>query len=142
MTLEEIENSLPSGFHDAGLRGINIDYVKGEAVLDLRLDIGDPDADDPVRREGERTGKVTISGLIYCAIETPDPRCLKQEPGELKRIDSGPMGSGKHLSPELIEALPPDAYTHWIFVDEWNAFIHIAAMDASFEWTGEPRYYG
>jgi hypothetical protein len=30
--------------------------------------------------------------------------------------------------------LPEGSFAYWFFVNNWNSFIHVAAMDAQFEW--------
>jgi hypothetical protein len=45
MTLEELENALPNGLHDAGVNRINVDY---ESTFDVEIWVGD--MNDPLNR--------------------------------------------------------------------------------------------
>ena len=134
MNLEELENKLPNGFHDAQLININIDYSNQKAVLDINLWTGDLDAKESELRETWRHGKLTINKLLFCVIEPPDSNYHYIESGPVN-IDGGPM---KALSSPpkipLPNPLPKDAFVHWFYVSDWNAFIYIAGMDAQFDW--------
>jgi hypothetical protein len=139
MTIEDIENMLPSGFHDALLQRISIDYVKREALIDLDVCIGDPDANEEEEREAHRLGHLRLYNLLFLVIEPPDPRYPCNYP-EYLMIDSGPIPLLKKDPPiNLPELLPADAFTHYFFVSDWNAFIYLAATDASFWWHDDPE---
>ena len=43
MTINEIGNTLPNGFHDSWILGINIDYVKETATFLIEVDLCSPD---------------------------------------------------------------------------------------------------
>jgi len=43
VTLEELNTSLPNGFHDAELTSFRVDYLKRELVLDLNIWLGGMD---------------------------------------------------------------------------------------------------
>jgi hypothetical protein len=45
-------------------------------------------------------------------------------------VDAGSSNLRKSSLTRLPEPLPEGAFTHWFFVNNWNAFIHVAAMDA------------
>jgi hypothetical protein len=40
----------------------------------------------------------------------------------------------KNLSAELMDSLPEGAFFRSLWVNEWNAFIHIAARNAELIW--------
>lgn len=134
MTIVEIEKTLPSGFHDASLGKLNIDYDKREAKLEILVDIGEPDSPREELKEANRKGILTLSGLLYCVLEPPDSRTTYQKAQGLWIADSGPVDSAK-LRTKLPEPLPEGAFAHNFFINEWNAFIIIAALDAQFEWS-------
>lgn len=121
-------------FHDAEIERLTLDYVAREAVLDCSICIGDPDATDEEARGARRKGHLTISGLLYCTIDPPDPSYPYQDAGALWMVGDGPVGSngvsGKHLPTNL----PDGAFVRWFFINDWNAFIYIAAESARFEW--------
>lgn len=134
MTLEELADTLPNGFHDAEVRQLKIDYVKREVRLLLDLCVGDPSAETEELREGYRQAEVKLSGLLYWVIEPPDARYAYGKAGTLW-IDAGALESDEpQLSVKLPESLPSGAFASWIFVQDWNSFMHVAAMDASIKW--------
>jgi len=137
MTVEEIEMSLPNGLHDANLAKLAIDYVNNEAVFDIRIDVSDAESTD--QSEQCRFGSLTLSGLMFCVIEPPDPRYTYRNSSGLWITSSGPVTSDDILT-KLPRPLPQGAFVHYLFINDWNAFIYIAAMDAHFKWDlpGQP----
>ncbi len=49
MTLDELNNTLPNGFHDAQVYSIELDYRAGIAKLHLSLWVGSMDDPQPER---------------------------------------------------------------------------------------------
>lgn len=133
MTIEEIEKTLPNGFHDASLEKLNIHYDTREAELEMLVDVGNPDAPSEEAREGTRKGVLTLTSFLFCVIEPPDSRSSYQEVRGLWIADSGPAISTK-LATKLPGPLPKGAFAHYFFINDWNSFIFIAAEDARFEW--------
>ena len=132
MTLEELESTLPNGLHDAEVRRITVNYERREMSFDVAVWVGD--MDDPAdRREAYRNGRVDISGLLFLIIEPPDPK-YPFKSSDL-RIDGCDMR--KNLNSELLDSLPPSAFFRSLWVNEWNAFIHIAAEEAQMSWVSE-----
>lgn len=129
MTIADIEKSLPNGFHDSNLKRIDIDYATRQGDLEFEVNTGSLDTN----RENYRLGKLSISGLLFCIIETPDSRYPFQKAEGLWIADSGIVETAKFPN-KLPESLPEGAFAHYFFVNDWNAFIYIAAMDASFGW--------
>ncbi len=131
MTLDGLAASLPNGFHDAELMTIAIDFIKREVRLTLDIWIG-----DDKEREAYRQAEVTLSGLIFWVSEAPDSRYPYGEPRSL-RIDAGSL---TELHPEkrpTLPSIPQSAFSNWLFVVDWNAFIYVAAEDACLKWRGE-----
>jgi hypothetical protein len=129
MTLETIAAELPNGFHDAFLRRLTIDYADRRATLALNVWVGDVAVTTDAEREAYRPVTVTISGLLWCIIESPAENGHGDDDG--LSIDAGPLSSLKNKP--TIPAVPDDAFAWWIFVREWNAFIYIAGTDASLD---------
>ena len=73
MTLDELAQTLPNGFHDSRLASIRIDYDRRELTLDIEVWIGDMNAEELASRETHRPAVLTLYGLEFCAIESPDP---------------------------------------------------------------------
>lgn len=65
MTLEELADTLPNGFHDAQVSSLSIDYIKREARLLIDLWVSDSPSDSEELREAYRKGELKLSGLLY-----------------------------------------------------------------------------
>jgi hypothetical protein len=132
MTIKEIESNLPNGFHDANLKTISIDYVTRKAELDITVDISNAEAPEEDATEDYRDGKLILSGLLFCIIEPPDLRSADLNADGLWITSSGTVKPGEMLK-DLPLLLPEGAFVHYFFVNNWNASIYLAAMDARFE---------
>ena len=128
MNLEEIENSLPNGFHDALIEGISVDYVARTIVISMQLSVGGP-SDDENEREAYCEGLLTISQFLLCVIEPPDRQYPYANP-EAVRVNSGP---GNPQAEPFLQDLPPGTFSHWFYVNEWNSFIYIVARGAKLD---------
>jgi hypothetical protein len=127
MTLEEIEKTLPNGLPDSKVNRVVVDYEQRRLTLDLDIWIGDPGSDAPEQREAYRRGQILVDGLLFAVLEPPDPRYPFSASAELT-LDGCDMR--KNLSTELVRSLPADAFFRSLLVNEWNAFIQIAARNA------------
>lgn len=130
MTIEEIANTLPNGFHDAQIKGIGINYIEREVTMDLELWVSDSVKDNS---EDYREADMKLLGLLFLVMEPPDPRYDFQEKKPLW-VDAMPLEASKSTATQLPVVLPEKAFTYSFFVHDWNAFIHVAAMDASLSW--------
>ena len=134
-----------ASFHDATLHRLDIDVLKGRASLSLRIWVGDPEERDKPSRATCRSGVLVVTGLLFCALDPPDKRCLYEHPqglvglGGLWLADDGevtaevPTGAAARLPLPL----PEGAFLHYFFVNDWNSFIYLSGRDASFEWDAE-----
>jgi hypothetical protein len=100
--------------------------------MDLDVWMGDMDSDVPEVRETYRSGQVLVDELLFVLPEPPDPKYPFSNSVGLT-IDGCDMR--KNLSAELISSLPADAFFRSIWVNEWNAFVHIGAKNAKLVWT-------
>jgi len=132
MTIEEIEMSLPNGLHDANLARLDIDYVNRETRFHIQIDVSDAESEDSSVQH--RLGYLTLSGLLYCVVEPPDPQYPYGNNSGLWITSSAPVTSEDVLA-KLPGPLPQGAFIHYLFVNDWNSFIYVAAMDARFEWS-------
>lgn len=132
MTIEEIESTLPNGFHDAQIKSININYVERVVTFHLDVWIADAIEEDP---ETYQEVQLTLSRFLYCVIEAPDSQYPYQEK-KMLWVDAGSAISTEGSSTQLPKSLPEGAFAYWFFVNNWNAFIHIAAMDAHLSYVG------
>ena len=63
MTLEELEDTLPNGLHDAKVQGITVDYAQRRVTFDLAVSVGKME-DPPERREPIKTDELRFR--VYC----------------------------------------------------------------------------
>ena len=130
MNIEELDRTLPNGFHDSRLRGISVDYEAQTAFLALDIWIGDQEAQAGLERERLRPARLDLIGLEYLVLEPPDPRYKYRDAGSvtLDLCDSDPAIAGSR-------PISPGGFAARFFVNEWNAFIHFAAKDVCLRWT-------
>jgi hypothetical protein len=133
MTLEEIDASLPAGFHDAWIKSIAADYTKRRAMIELDIWIAEGPDDDEVQRNAYRPAEVMIEGLQFLAMEPPVSR--PQAPtamGLEVDFEAGPQkwthASQRHL--------PKDCFASRFYVHAWCSFIYVAARTAALAWKG------
>ena len=124
MTLEEIDLSLPNGFHDSKILGVRLDYVQLTAEIDLEILVSGP---DDVDAEKYRPATLFISELIYFVIEPPGTPNISHAAPSL--VDGG-SSELEQFADRLPKPLPAGAFTYWFFVNNWNAFIHVAVLSA------------
>jgi hypothetical protein len=130
-TLDAIESQLPNGLHDAQLRELRVDYASRRAILVLNVLTSTPESEgQPEYRQGE----LRIDGLFFLVLDPPGPGATLDSSRPL-RIDGGP-GQPSTATVKLPD-IPPGYFLHWFFVDEWNAFIRVAARSAAFEWLND-----
>lgn len=139
MTLAELENSLPSGFHDSVLKALAVDYEQRTIRLDVSLSVGD--ADGPrEQRDDYRNAQIAISGLVFFIIDPPATDHDFNSPGEIWIVDGYETHSipefTKTIEKKLLGAVPTGAFVHSFFVNDWNSYIHIAATDCTIKWIG------
>jgi hypothetical protein len=140
MTFEEVEASLPNGFHDAFLRSIFVDYVERRARMEMEVWVAGMNTDSRDQREAYRRGRLQFSGVLLFSAEVPNQEFLPEGTNGL-RVDVAPAGYdqfAKHGWSD--EPLPEGAFLRsFYFTDEADSFMHIAAQDASWTWLSEPR---
>ena len=132
MTFEELDQTLPNGFHDAQIRRVAIDDRAGIVTLDMGLWVGKLGSPN---QEEYQHATVTASGLAFCSIDAPDstyPYLPDASPVSV----SGDTAKLDHL-PELAKlqpTFPEGVLCYRFFVNDWNSFIHIAAKDVQIVW--------
>ncbi len=136
MTLEELENTPPNGLHDAEVTRISVDYQQRSLELDVDVWVGDM-GDAPEKREAYKRARIDISGLLFLVMEPPDPK-YPFKTGEFT-IDG--CNLSKNLDSKLLDSIPTDAFFRSLWVNDWNAFIHIAAREAQLVWSDGPTIY-
>lgn len=134
MTIEEISNSLPNGFHDSEICSIHLDYEKAEATFLIDIDLWSPSVE---KEESIRQGVLKLKELLYFVIESPPVSLLKDDTFNKGKLwvtsDSSDFSQLKE-GPQLPEPLPDGSFRRWFFLSSHNCFMYVAAMDASFQW--------
>jgi hypothetical protein len=128
-TLQQIENSLPNGFHDALVRSCHLDFVARTASLELDVCMGDAESADSDERDSYARATLLLDGLAFCEVQAPDPTYPFQQPAPL-RVDL----SEPDPAHPVIKSLPNDIFAGRFFVTSWNSFIYLAARHATLEW--------
>ena len=123
MTFQDLEQSLPNGFHDAELVKVHIDYEGQQAVLELNLDVNE-DKNGPERY---RRGRVTFSGVQFVTIDPPVDAGL-----EVSTISAGEGEPA--TAPGRLPDIPKDCFLCWVFVVQSNSFIRLAARAVTHRW--------
>ena len=124
MTIEEIELSLPNGFHDSNILNVRVDYVQRTVELGMEIWVSLLDDTDPERYQ---PATLFISDLVYFVIEPPGPPNVSH--GPITLVDGGSTEL-EQSGYSLPKPLPAGAFTYWFFVNNWNCFIHVAALSA------------
>jgi hypothetical protein len=128
MTLRELTDGLPWGLHDAYLEALAIDWSHATAELTVRFMWSE-------RQDRERRGRVSLNGLVFCAVDAPE---IAPDRGCMPTPTDGLwISDGEGPAPSAETSLPPvpdGCFLHWIFVKDWNRFIHVCARDASLAW--------
>lgn len=134
MTIDEITDTLPNGFHDAYVFRISIDYAAGEVTFLIEVDLSSPHEKVDVNA---RRGELKLTGLFYCAIEPPVYSLSREYVFAEERLwlsaDSSDFSELKEC-PKLPEPIPDGGFRHWVYDSTHNSFIYVAAMNAGFQW--------
>ena len=133
MTLEELEDTLPNGLHDAEVLRFTVDYAQRTLTFDLSVWVGTLD-DPKERREAYKRGRLELSGLVFLVLEPPDPRYPYRISPKLT-IDA--VDASKSLDTELLKSLPAGAFCRSFWVNQWNACMYLAATSAAIVWMND-----
>ena len=131
MTLEELDNSLPEGLHDAQIRSYVRDFEAATLTLFVKVVVGLSREDN--RRLQYRDGEIVFQGVQYFMSENPDAESTFRDSGcvwfSFSRADAGAI-------PEAVDkVLPLGLLRYSIFVQEWHSSMNIAAREVSFTWS-------
>jgi hypothetical protein len=107
MTVEEIEDSLPNGLHDAEVHQFVVDYAKRTLTAELAVWVGDVD-DPPDRLETCRAARIDVEGLLFLIMEPPDPKYPFDKSAKLT-IDG--CDRRESLNAELLRAIPSNSFS-------------------------------
>jgi hypothetical protein len=132
MSIDELERELEITFHDALLREWSVDVCGRIATFALDIWIGNPDAKEEALRELRRSAVLRLEGVQYIFIEPPDARYREADAVQIDLCNPDPEVAGRHPTPE-------GGFAARIFVSDWNAFIHLSAMNAGVTWVEPVR---
>jgi|HubBroStandDraft_5_1064220.scaffolds.fasta_scaffold244119_2 hypothetical protein len=133
MNIADLEATLPWGLHDARLESIEVDWLNARATLTVRVRV-------TAGQDIDRRGRITVGGLVFCSIDAPeiDPsRHYEPVPADGLWIGSG-QGAANDEAKSRLPLVPDGCFIHWLFVQNWNRFIHICGRNADLTWL-EPQ---
>lgn len=130
MNLRELDDTLPNGLHDLLVERLSLDFARRIATFEVSILVGTPDAPLQTEKDVRRNAHLVFQGLQFCVMETPDPQYPYAEPRSLWLPDL----CEPDISKALLESLPSDAFVGRFFVNQWNAFLCIAATDVTLTW--------
>jgi hypothetical protein len=133
MTLRELSETLPNGFHDAVVHTVTLDYSKHEVKFDIAVWVGELGAKDEAKREAYRNGELILSGVAFCVIEPPDPTYPYDKKDGII-IDTGEVRSLSKPPALQLPPVPEGLFLNWVYVREWNSFMYVVARNAQFLW--------
>lgn len=128
MTLSEIDDILPNGFHDAKIEQMTWNFGTNTAAFDMEFWVAIEESTPEVYRKG----RVELRNILFIAIDPPMPSDFGPKPYRLKPDSLGIQGwiTDERIFPmlhSLKAKLPSDAEVFSFFVENWNSFIHISA---------------
>jgi hypothetical protein len=133
LTIEELERTLPNGFHDAEIGTIRLDYVKRKASMELTLWMDDLEV-SPEFKELYRDAVLEFEGMQSVIFDPPDPgyTFARAEPLSVDLDERAP-------DPPIpaFAKLPQGSFVARFYVRDWNSWISIAATSANLRWTSE-----
>ena len=131
MTLEQLEQSLPNGMHDAKICSFTCDLEKETLVLKVGVLVGLPE-DPPELQDCYRDGVITFSGVKLFVVECPQASsAFPSSGGKFFIIDRSEPGK---FSREIEDRLSPETNYYSLYVLDWDSSIHLAATEIAFEW--------
>jgi hypothetical protein len=132
MTLEEIEELLPNGLHDAQIQRMTRDYERAELVLKVMVLVGLPSEPRP-DRDRYRTADIVFRQVYFCSVGLPQPESAFKHPGSVWFLyERMPPNV---IPDSLAKTLPSGAQCYSLFVKDWMSEMHVAAEDVSFSWS-------
>jgi len=124
MNLEDIAKTLPWGLHDAYLEAAEVDWARATVSLTLRVMM-------TRHQEEDQRAKVTVTGLAFFVVDPPRADFVSGDgTGSAGLwIDAG-EGPANEAAKTRLPKIPEGHFLHWLFVSEWNSFIHICGRHA------------
>ena len=144
MTLEQLADSLPNGFHDAEVEELVWNFRTNSASFSMTLWVPEEISENP---ETYRAGQLEVKDIVFIAIDPPFPSDLGPKPYKAKpeTLSIDGMTTNADIFPNLSvlrQKIPADVEIYSLYVANWNSFIHIAAKEACLTWLGEREVRG
>ncbi len=135
MTFEEFDSKYANGFDDAEITGLTVDYKNRTVTIHLNLRRNSPGS--PTAHEYTKA-TLHLVRFYYLSVEPPDADHLHY-PSQSKITVDGLSEDPTVFPPfaKLKEKLPVGAFCCRFYVHDWNSFIHVAAQNAEFFWSGD-----
>jgi hypothetical protein len=131
MKIQELLKTLPNALHDARMQSIKIDYELRVIEIAVEIWMGTLDRVDRDLKEEYRSANLQVTDFEFCVVDVPDKNYPYSSTGKVN-ID---MGLGEPPNSEVKLPKHKDKNSlFWIWVNEWNAFIRIAAGDIVLSW--------
>jgi hypothetical protein len=131
MTLEDLDQTLPNGLHDARIRSLRYDFESATVKLEVEILFGLPD-DPPLERFRYRNGEILFHQVLFCSVEIPENARILKHPGSIWFVFSR---TERGVLPEkIVASLPMEALCYSLYILEWESQIHIASGNVSFSW--------
>lgn len=122
MTLEDLENALDWGLHDALLVRLEVDWAQRRLTLDARVMCGE-------HQEADRLARFTLEGLVFLVTRG----AAIEATGKLPGLDAGPGALDAEAEAEL-PPVPADCFLHWLFFQKSGGSMHVCAREAHLTW--------
>src|SRR5258708_5276620 len=135
MTLEQLEEELPNGLHDAQIRSTNRNFENGTLTFGVRILIGLPD-DPPTKRNEYRNGTITFTEVAMFVIESPEASSAFVAPGSVSF--SASRSEVDLLPVDIVKKFPQGVSMYSFFILDWYSNVHVAASDMRFGWGESP----
>jgi hypothetical protein len=127
MTIDELEDQLPNGFHDAEIVNLSTNFLTGTCCLELDVDYSDPGP------TGFRRMKLNFDGVSLLILEAPKTKGLSLTKKSI-------CASGYATTEEMLSNLesyrknaPSGTFFYSFFLKRLNCSIHIGALGAALE---------
>jgi hypothetical protein len=132
MTLEELDQTLPNGLHDAQIKAMTHDYELANVRLDVQIVVGLPE-EDVANRLRHRPGVIRFHQVLFCAVEAPENERILGHSGSIWFVfDRIKLGE---FPEKIAKALPPEALCYALYILDWESQIRIAAGAVSVSWS-------
>jgi|GEM_PF-7001407 len=132
MTLEEIENELPNGFHDSIILESRMNYENSELTLLLDVSVGLPD-EDPPARDRYRKCELFFKDVIYFVTEFPNDNIVIKHPGTLWILSIEKTSQDK-IPDHILKVISSDVHCFSLYIHRSNTYVHFATKDVQYTW--------